>query len=216
MDKLRMLFSKNGRAVYISHLDLMHTFQRAFSRAGYELKYSEGFNPHPIISIALPLSVGMSSCCELMDLRLSGEPELEELPERLTAALPEGIAVSRIYPAERKISELKWLEAEGVFRYDAQPDASAVKEFFARKEIVISKKTKRGVSDTDIVPAIREISVEESGRDLLIRAVVSAQEPTLNPDLLPDALRQLCPELAPDYSSFCRKEVYDAGMKVFR
>ena len=61
MDKLRLRFEKTGRAVWISHLDLMHTIQRAFSRAGYELKYSEGFNPHPQISIALPLSVGMAS-----------------------------------------------------------------------------------------------------------------------------------------------------------
>ena len=48
-DKLRLRFEKTGRAVYISHLDLMHTMQRAFNRAGYHLKYSEGFNPHPQI-----------------------------------------------------------------------------------------------------------------------------------------------------------------------
>ena len=55
-DKLRLRFSKTGRAVYISHLDLMQTMQRAFSRAGFALKYTEGYNPHPLISIALPLS----------------------------------------------------------------------------------------------------------------------------------------------------------------
>ena len=65
MDKLRLRFEKTGRAVYISHLDLMATMQRAFSRAGLELKYSEGFNPHPLISILLPLSVGTASVCEL-------------------------------------------------------------------------------------------------------------------------------------------------------
>ncbi|MBR0161183.1 MAG: DUF2344 domain-containing protein, partial [Oscillospiraceae bacterium] len=67
MDKLRLRFEKTGRAVWISHLDLMTTMQRAFSRAGYELQYSEGFNPHPLISILLPLSVGAGSVCELMD-----------------------------------------------------------------------------------------------------------------------------------------------------
>ena len=50
MDKLRLRFEKTGRAVYISHLDLMQTMQRAFARAEYDLKYSEGFNPHPQIS----------------------------------------------------------------------------------------------------------------------------------------------------------------------
>ena len=68
--KLRLRFRKTGRAVYISHLDLMRTMQRAFSRAEYELEYSKGFNPHPQISISLPLSVGVASLCELMDFKL--------------------------------------------------------------------------------------------------------------------------------------------------
>ena len=78
-DKLRLRFEKTGRAVYISHLDLMHTMQRAFNRAGYRLKYSEGFNPHPQIAIALPLSVGMASLCEIMDFKLKSEETKNEL-----------------------------------------------------------------------------------------------------------------------------------------
>ena len=70
MDKYRMLFAKTGRAVYISHLDLMRTITRAFLRAECRLKYSEGFNPHPNISIALPLSVGCESVCEIMDFKM--------------------------------------------------------------------------------------------------------------------------------------------------
>ena len=57
----RLLFSKTGRAKYISHLDLMRTFQRAFFRSGIQIRHTEGFNPHPFVSIALPLSVGYSS-----------------------------------------------------------------------------------------------------------------------------------------------------------
>ncbi len=63
----RLLFSKTGRAKYISHLDLMRTFQRAFARAGISIKHTEGFNPHPFVSIALPLSVGYSSQCEILE-----------------------------------------------------------------------------------------------------------------------------------------------------
>lgn len=66
MDKLRLRFQKTGKAVYISHLDLMRVVQRIFLRAGTPIKYSEGFNPHALISICLPLSVGMASDCELM------------------------------------------------------------------------------------------------------------------------------------------------------
>ena len=109
MSKLRLRFRKTGRAIYISHLDLMKTVQRGFSRAGYDLKYSEGFNPRPQLSIALPLSVGMGSVCELMDFKLRNEADLTELPERLTAALPEGIEVTEVYEPQRKASGRKWL-----------------------------------------------------------------------------------------------------------
>ena len=125
MDKLRLRFRKTGRAVYISHLDLMQTMQRAFFRAGYPLRYSEGFNPHPLISIALPLSVGAASECELMDFRLKEDTDLAALPARLTAALPEGIEVLEAYEFTRKASGLKWLRVRGLFEYDDR-DAAAM------------------------------------------------------------------------------------------
>lgn len=219
MDKLRLRFSKTGRAVYISHLDLMRTMQRAFLRAGYPLKYSEGFNPHAQISILLPLSVGCSSVCELMDFSLTAMPELEKLPERLTSAMPEGIEVLEAYEGGRKSRELKFLRIEGIFEYDARSAgemAEALREFFKRDEIVITRKTKRGEGESDIRPAIREISFENAGEHVLLRAVISAQEPTLNPSQLVSALHQLCPELEPDFAEFKRVEVYDENMRIFR
>ena len=60
----RLLFEKIGNAVWMSHLDLMRVFQRAFKRAGLNLKCTQGFNPRPSVSIALPLSVGVESVCE--------------------------------------------------------------------------------------------------------------------------------------------------------
>ena len=202
-DKLRIRFTKTGRAVYISHLDLMQTMQRAFSRAGYALKYSEGYNPHPLISIALPLSVGAGSLCELMDFRLREDVDLSELPARLTASLPEGIKVLEAYEPERKCSEIKWLSIEGLFEYDERDGSvmtAALREFFAR----------------DIRPEIRSIEFEEIDGDLTVNAVISAQEPTLNPELLAEALRQLRPEFAPDFARFTRLETYDKDMKLFR
>ena len=236
MDKLRLRFEKTGRAVYISHLDLMATMQRAFSRAGLELKYSEGFNPHPLISILLPLSVGTGSVCELMDFRLRETeslqmtPELlQSLPARLTAALPEGIRVLEVYPAERKSAQLKWLDVEGRLEYDrGAPKPEVLTAFFRQPELVIEKKTKRGMGQTDIRPAIARIScaaetlrgagpAEEGDPEvILLRARISAQEPTLNPDHLISALRQLRPELAPDFGEFTRQETYDTEGKLYR
>jgi len=219
MDKLRLRFKKTGRAVYISHLDLMHTMQRAFSRAGYELKYSEGFNPHPQISIALPLSVGTASLCEIMDFRLKEEAELSQMAARLSAVMPEGIEVIEAYEQSRKVAEIKWLELEGVFEYDERSTGemkAALEDFYAADSIVITKKTKRGMGETDIRPAIHSISFEAAEKAVLVRAVVSAQEPTLNPELLAGALRQLRPELAPDFAKFTRVETYDAQMKIYK
>ena len=219
MDKLRLRFEKTGRAIYISHLDLMHTMQRAFSRAGYALKYSEGFNPHPQISIALPLSVGAASQCELMDFKLKEDPILSELPAKLTAVLPEGIRVLEAYEPERKIAQLKWLSVEGVMEYDerdAKEMAEALTDFYAADSVVITKKTKRGMGETDIRPGIREIAFEAGEKQVRVKAVLSAQEPTINPELLAEAPRQRKPEIAPDFAKFTRVETFDADGKVFR
>ena len=146
MDKIRLRFKKTGRAVYISHLDLMHTLQRAFSRAGYELKYSEGFNPHPQISIALPLSVGAASLCEILDFKLRADADLAEMPERLTAVMPEGIEAIEAYEPVRKSSEIKWLSIEGVMEYDerdAEAMCAELEDFYSAPEIIISKKTRK-------------------------------------------------------------------------
>lgn len=219
MDKLRLRFKKTGRAVYISHLDLMHTMQRAFSRAGYELKYSEGFNPHPQISIALPLSVGAASLCEIMDFRLKEEAELSQMAARLSAAMPEGIEVTEVYEQSRKVAEIKWLEIEGVFEYDERDTAemkAALDDFYAADSIVITKKTKRGMGESDIRPAIKSIAFEAADKAVTVKALISAQEPTLNPELLAEALRQLRADIAPDFAKFTRIETYDAAMQLYR
>ncbi len=217
MDKLRLRFEKTGRAVYISHLDLMAVMQRAFARADLPLKFSEGFNPHPQISILLPLSVGTASICELMDFRLLEERDLKTLPDRLTAVLPDGIRALEAYESVRKSAQLKWLDIEGILEYDiVKPRADELDAFFSRPELTIEKKTKRGSGQADIRPAINKIGFSDTGEGLKLRARISAQEPTLNPDHLINALRQLCPELAPDFARFTRLETYDADGNVYR
>ena len=73
----RIRFEKTGRAVWMSHLDLMRLMQRAFRRAGVVLHHSQGFTPHAYVSMLLPLSVGMESVCELMEYELDGELALQ-------------------------------------------------------------------------------------------------------------------------------------------
>lgn len=218
MDKLRLRFEKTGRAVYISHLDLMHTMQRVFLRAGVPLKYSEGFNPHPLISILLPLSVGCGSVCELMDFRLKENTELATLPDKLNRAMPEGIRVTEVYEEGRKSRELKWLRVEGRLEYDSGDTAALADQLtdFYAFPVVITKHTKRGEGDFDLSAGIREIGFAPEKGLVRVSAVISAQEPTVNPELIAEALRQKQPQLAPDFAAFCRLETYDKDMGIFR
>ena len=219
MDKYRMRFTKTDRAIYISHLDLMHTMQRAFSRAGFRIKYSEGYNPHPILSIALPLSVGTSSLCEIMDFRMTEEAEPQEIVSRLNRALPEGIRVTEVYEPLRKASELKYLALDGRMEYDHADPAEMADElqvFFSAESICISKKSKRGFSDFDVISGIRSVHFTPGEGLVHVSAVISAQDPTFNPDLFPEALHQKQPELQPDFAAFTRIEIYDRELNLFR
>lgn len=95
---LRALFQKTGNAVYLSHLDLMRLFQRSFKRAGLPLTHTQGFNPRPSVSIALPLSLGVESRCELLDFELETDAfSCDEICTRLNQALVEGVHVLSVY-----------------------------------------------------------------------------------------------------------------------
>ena len=98
----------------------------------------------------------------------------------------------------------------------AEEMAAKLGEFYAQDSIVITKKTKRGMGESDITPAIKEISFAADGSDVRLNAIISAQEPTLNPELLAEATRQLCPDIAPDFAKFRRLEVFDENMGIFR
>ena len=98
MSKLRLIFVKEQQASYISHLDVMRTFQRVFPRAGLSIKHSNGFHPHPILSIVLPLPVGQSSECEILDFESVEESAGEGVAEALNTGMPRGFACSTATP----------------------------------------------------------------------------------------------------------------------
>ena len=217
----RALFEKTGTAVYISHLDLMRLFQRAFKRAGLPLTHSKGFNPRPSVSIALPLSLGVSSRCELLDFDLEGEKiPNEEILEKLNACLVEGVRVLKVYDSGAKIGKLAYLECTVTLEYDRilPVDAAArLEELCAREELLVEKKSKNGVAEQNIVPMIRRLSVEwKSEQELTLHALVCCQNPTLNPMQLSAAITKYLPDLAPDFTVCSRVEVYDTENQVFR
>ena len=216
----RLLFEKTGNAIWISHLDLMRVFQRSFKRAGLPLTHSGGFNPRPSVSIALPLSVGVESACELLDFDLDGyEVSCEEMRDRLNATLVSGVKVLEVYEEARKIKHLAYLDCVVTLEYDnGAPEADAIAELFRRETLFVEKKTKsNGIQDQDILPMIRSLNVEQTdSQTLTISARVCCQNPTLNPMQMVAAIERHAPELKPDFAKCCRVEVYDTEENIFR
>lgn len=216
----RLLFEKTGDAVWISHLDLMRVFQRAFRRAGLLLHHTEGFNQRAYVSLALPLSVGTASGCEILDYALDTPCGPDELRQRLNAALPSGIRVLEVYESPRKLKELVYLHAAVTLEYDGGVPAraeEALTALFARETLPVEKTSKKGVSEVDLIPMLRRLTVRRlSGQELELDAVVTAQNPSLNPMQLPVAIARYAPELTPDFAKCRRLEVLDAAENPFR
>ena len=217
----RLLFEKTGSAVWMSHLDLMRLMQRAFKRAGLPLTHTHGFNPRPSVSIALPLSVGVESVCELLDFDLEGElPLMETIQTRLNAALVPGVAVRQVYMDGRKIRDLALLRCRLGLEYDGGIPAGAtdaIATLFARESLMVEKKSKNGILEQDIRPLIRELSVAQTGeKELRVEALITCQNPSLNPIQLYGAIVRYLPEVAPDFCTCRREELYDEKETIFR
>lgn len=217
----RLLFEKTGNAVWISHLDLMRLFQRSFRRAGLPLTHTKGFNPRPSVSIALPLSVGVESRCELLDFELDGEAvPCEEMQERLNRALVEGVKVKSVYENGRKIRELALLDCRLKLEYDSGIPTGAedsIRSLFCRDSLPVEKRSKNGISEQDILPMIRRITVSsEHANTLTIQALICCQNPSLNPMQLSAAIERYLPEYVPDFVACQREEIFDLEENIFR
>lgn len=217
----RLLFEKTGNAVWISHLDLMRLFQRGFKRAGLHLTHTQGFNPRPSVSIALPLSVGIGSNCELLDFDLDGEVvSCELIKDQLNRALIPGVRVVEVYENARKIKDLALLDCILTLQYDNGVPCDCVEqinELFEREMLIVQRKTKNGIRDQDIVPMIRSVRVQKTDEDTVtIYATICCQNPSLNPMQLSAAICTYLPDLQPDFVKCTRLEVYDNQGNIFR
>ena len=217
----RALFEKTGNAVYISHLDLMRLFQRAFKRAGLALTHTQGYNPRPSVSIALPLSVGVQSHCELLDFDLDGDTvPNERIAQLLNQSLVEGVRVLAVYDDGAKLRNLAYLDCSVELEYDSGIPAGAkeaVAELFGRPSVMVEKKGKNGMTQQDLIPMIRSLQVKaEDGNVLSLCARICCQNPTLNPAQMVAAINRYLPEFAPDFSKCSRLEIFDQNENVFR
>ena len=217
----RILFEKTGNGVWISHLDVMRLFQRAFKRGGLNLKHSQGFTPRAMVSVALPLSVGVESSCEILEFELVDQVlPPEEIRDRLNATMPAGIRVLEVYESDVKMKHLTYLDCVITLEYDNGIPAGAeqaIRELFARESLTVVKRGKNGPTEQDLIPMIRSCTIAPvSSREIEIRARICAQNPSLNPAQMVAAIELYCSHVKPDFARIRREEVLAEDGSVFR
>ena len=159
MQRVRATFEKKGRAKYISHLDLNRCMLRTFRRSGLPIWYTEGFHSHPYYSFALALSLGFESSCEILDFNLNEDIPFDEIRERLNAVMPEGMQIIKVADQKQKITAIA--KAEYSFSLttdDTDGLFSAVQALIEQPQILIEKKTKKGMKEVDIKPDMEIVS----------------------------------------------------------
>ena len=159
MIRVRATFEKCGRAKYISHLDLNRCMLRTFRRSRLPIWYTEGFNPHPYYSFALALSLGFESSCEILDFNLNDELPFDEIKDRLNSVMPEGMRIIKVAEQKQKITAIAKAEYSfSLIADDIDGLFSDVQQLIASSEILIEKKTKKGIKTVDIKPDIDILS----------------------------------------------------------
>ncbi len=171
----------------MSHLDLMRTMTRALRRAAIPLWYTEGFNRHPYLTFAAPLSLGYEGLRESMDIRLEEDVDYGVLVERLNAVLPVGMTVVEAAEAQAKVKELTAAEYRIVFGCSA----TDVTKLLSSPEILVDKRTKKKTMKTiDICPYFANAEVEAIGENSSVMSVTLScgSAENINPGLFVTAL----------------------------
>lgn len=213
MVKYRLKFRKFGETRFVSHLDLVRLFTRLHTRAGIPLSYSEGFNPHPKMAIALPLSVGCGSEGEYVDVTYDKDLPEDLILDTLNKKAPIGIEivkVERLFEGAKKFSSIT--AAEYTIKIEGTGlNKENLADFFARDSIEIEEKTKRSLAVKNIKENIFHLEMVDSfPGGAIIKAIISAgNEATLRPDLLLSAMEMYIDGFKADYVEITRTAILD-------
>lgn len=221
MREVRLRFCKQGRLKYISHLDINRALSRAFRRADIPLWFTEGYNPHAYMSFSLPLSLGVESFCEYVDIRLVDEISNDEIKKRMNDVLPADLRILDVYDDFRDSSEIMY--SDYVFKIsftDCEKAAEKIKSVFELSEILAQKKGKQGrkkvLKDVDIKQYIDKYNISVRDNLVVINVrLMAGNEKNLNPTLLFDTLIRLI-ETDFEWKSISRLSLLDKNYKEFR
>lgn len=221
MREVRLRFAKQGRLKYISHLDINRAMGRAFKRAQIPLWYTEGFNPHPYMCFSLPLSLGVESLCESVDIRLIDDISNEEIKSKMNSVLPDDLRILDVYDDFRDSSEIAYSDYVFKFQFaDNELALEKIKAVLESKEIFALKKCKQGkrriLKETDIKAFIDKyfVSIRKDIIVLNIRLLAGADK-NLNPSLLFDTIIRLI-DMDYEWKSIERISLLDKDYKEFK
>ncbi len=185
---VRILFRKVGDLQYISHLDLQRTMARVLVRAKIPMWYTQGFNPHAKVIFGLPLSVGTESECEFIDLRIDRDITPAEVKARLNRELTQEMQILEAYEPTTKFQDIGWAKYEMSLKFAGANTETAerLQQFYTTSPVTMTKKTKSGDKEIDIVPMIKQIKVVAVGNDeIRISTILAAGgNEHLNPEML--------------------------------
>lgn len=217
MKSVRLFFKKGGSLRFISHLDLNRFMLRAVRRAGLPIWYTEGFNPHPYLTFALPLSLGHFGEYEIMDIRLTDDDfDITTIPEILNGVCPEDIRFYRAAEPVLKTGEITFASYEVCFDDNGELK-NPLESFLKQAVITVKKRTKKGdFKSLDIKPKMKDTVVTKDGENTVLKAVFPAGGvENLNPELLLSAFFE-----NNEAGYFCytvtRKSILDKNGEPFR
>lgn len=201
-----LIYEKTDNAKYISHLDFVRAYNRTMRRAELPVGFSEGFNPHPRLSFALPLSVGYTSECELLEFCLTEELDEDEIMRRLNAVIPMGIKILSVHKGKSRMKKLRF----ALYLVTPENMPQSIEDFLSLKEIIIDKKTKSGIKDTDIRPDISAVRLGKSEIEMVLSA---GSDKNLKPDVVIKAMNKYIPLYNSGECEYHRKAIFDADMR---
>ena len=221
MSKLiRVKYKKEDEMIFISHLDLQRLLQRAFRRAKINLSYSEGFNPHPKMSYGNALALGVESQGEYVDIEIEDDIEVKEFLERINEQLPDGIKFVKGQEIDPKTPSLSSIIVYGEYIFNIDLEVPLSKEFvksrvlnFVKsKEIIITKKNKKGKKvEVDIRPMIRNFDLVslDDNRVTFVSTIATGSKANLNINIsIPQILDMLNLDMDPREVGVLRRDLY--------
>lgn len=218
MKSVRIWFRKENTAKYLSHLDSVRSLSRAFNRVNFPIWYTQGFNPHPFMTFALPLPLGIEGLNEAVDTKITEDINREEYINKLNSTLPNGITISDMTLPIFKPKDINYalydIEITSE-KHNKDYIENKIKELFNMNEIIIEKKTKSGVNFLNIKENLHNIDIKNIADYIKLSIILPAGNTfNINPFLIIDSINkytnlEICARIK-------RLNLYNQNFEIFK